>query len=362
MQTKVLVIGGGPAGATSARLLAENNIDTILIDKDLTFQKPCGGAVPSSLFEELNIPKAVIKKEVNSIRLISPKGKEAMVLIRNGFIGIVKRGIFDSVLRALAEKAGAKVIEGRFERFISTGSSIVSEVSVDGVCKEIISDYIIAADGINSRVSSRLDIHPPKSVFTVSETLDARQTESCEFWFGSSPNLYSWVFPEEGGIKVGTGALRSVELKSEHEAFLKKRGLSSEGSRRGYRVPLWNEEDRFTALNERVLFVGDSGAQVMPFTFEGIYYSMKSAELLAVALVEGNPSDYKRLWRKRFLSRYRFMKRLWSLFGRNKELVEKFVSLHQIPSVQESALRLWLDKGSGRIALFSYIKALRMLL
>jgi len=38
--TNVLVIGGGPAGSIAARFLAAHNIDTILIERDLSYIKP----------------------------------------------------------------------------------------------------------------------------------------------------------------------------------------------------------------------------------------------------------------------------------------------------------------------------------
>jgi len=43
MSTKVLVVGGGPAGAVAARSLAEWGEEVILIERNPSFKKPCGG-------------------------------------------------------------------------------------------------------------------------------------------------------------------------------------------------------------------------------------------------------------------------------------------------------------------------------
>jgi len=69
LSAKVLVVGGGPAGATAARFLANNGVDVILLERNLSFVKPCGGGVSISALYELGIPKTMIKKEVKSIRL-----------------------------------------------------------------------------------------------------------------------------------------------------------------------------------------------------------------------------------------------------------------------------------------------------
>jgi flavin-dependent dehydrogenase len=56
----VIVIGAGPAGATAAALLADHDIDTLLLEKEkLPRPKICGGAVSKralSLLETANIP------------------------------------------------------------------------------------------------------------------------------------------------------------------------------------------------------------------------------------------------------------------------------------------------------------------
>ncbi len=52
MKCQVLVVGGGPAGSTAARLLAEKGIETVLIEKNLSFNKPCGGGIPSAGLKE----------------------------------------------------------------------------------------------------------------------------------------------------------------------------------------------------------------------------------------------------------------------------------------------------------------------
>ncbi|PIX87991.1 MAG: hypothetical protein COZ31_07570, partial [Nitrospirae bacterium CG_4_10_14_3_um_filter_44_29] len=37
LRTKVLVVGGGPAGSTAARFLAKEGIDAILLERNFSF-------------------------------------------------------------------------------------------------------------------------------------------------------------------------------------------------------------------------------------------------------------------------------------------------------------------------------------
>ena len=60
----VVVVGGGPAGSTAARELANFGFSVVLLQKDLSFQKPCGGGVVLSAFDEFDLPKSLITKTI----------------------------------------------------------------------------------------------------------------------------------------------------------------------------------------------------------------------------------------------------------------------------------------------------------
>ena len=72
----IVVVGGGPAGATAATELARDGLSVMLLDKDGRI-KPCGGAVPPRLIRDFEIPDSQIVARINSARIISPSGRRS---------------------------------------------------------------------------------------------------------------------------------------------------------------------------------------------------------------------------------------------------------------------------------------------
>lgn len=358
MRARVLVIGGGPAGSTAARVLSERGVETVLVERDFSFAKPCGGGIPSGAFGELGIPEGVIKRKIRQVKLVSPSEKAAEMDLGDGFIGIVDRGQFDSSMREMARASGALLLEGSFRRFLEVGKAITSEITRDGKAVSIRSDYVIAADGINSRALASLGIRPPKALYTLTTKVDAAAVDCCEFWLGFShaPWFYSWVFPRQKGITAGTGGFEARKARGWLKGFLRKRRLPSNGAVRGYRIPVWGEP---LFSKGRILFAGDAAGQVMPMTFEGIYYGMSSALYAAEAVIREAPAQYERLWRKKFFKKYFLMKKLWDYFFRDDASMEELVSLCRRPVVQEGFIRLLMDKKVGRGGMLSLFNIFR---
>ena len=360
LSAKVLVIGGGPAGATAAKFLAEQGIDVILIERNLSFVKPCGGGLSIGAFDELGISKAVIKKEVKKIRIVSPLGERLDIALKDSSLAIIERGEFDRTLRSVAESKGVKIIEGEFAGILCDKYPKV-QVNKGEDKYEIVSEYVIAADGVNSRVRTALGIKPSRSFFTASEHIKGIDTECCEFWFGLSHATYSysWVFPASEGVSIGTGCFETGKINALFERFGKRTGIVSEGKKRIYRVPVW-KGDLYN--RGKILFAGDSAGQVLPLTYEGIYYAMRAGELAALAITEEKVNNYKKMWKDRFQKRFMLMDRLRNYFLKDDASAEKLVAYLKRPEIQEASLRLWLRKDGSRDSFMNYLRLFRKFL
>ncbi|MBE7218369.1 MAG: FAD-dependent oxidoreductase, partial [Caulobacteraceae bacterium] len=83
----VVVVGGGPAGATAATDLAEDGRSVALLDQAGRI-KPCGGAAPPHLLEEFNIPDHLIVARIAAARVVAPSERKVRMPIDGGFVAM----------------------------------------------------------------------------------------------------------------------------------------------------------------------------------------------------------------------------------------------------------------------------------
>ena len=102
----VVVIGGGPAGATAANDLAAQGHSVLLLDRAGRI-KPCGGAIPPRAIMDFQIPDHLLVAKARSARMISPADRKVDIPIENGYVGMVDRDVFDEWLRERAATSGA---------------------------------------------------------------------------------------------------------------------------------------------------------------------------------------------------------------------------------------------------------------
>ena len=81
----VIVVGGGPAGATAANDLARAGRKVLLLDKGGRI-KPCGGAVPPKLLREFDVPESLLVARARSARIVAPANISAARLAVTGAV------------------------------------------------------------------------------------------------------------------------------------------------------------------------------------------------------------------------------------------------------------------------------------
>ncbi len=360
----VIVIGGGPSGANATRALALDGVDVVLIEKDFSFDKPCGGGLFLRAFDEFELPKSLIKKRVDTIEIVSPDLEKVSVNISEFPLGVVHRQEFDHTLRTLAEEAGANVIEAKMDA-ITTDADSVTVVArrPDGSPIRIEAKYAIVADGVNSPSRRRLLGEVPSRVLTYYADLHNQESESCQFWFGDdiSPGYYAWIFPHHEGVNVGLVADNKRRMRQFYNRFFEKAGIEEAPPKpKGYFIPHWKP---MTLYRDRVFYVGDSASLVLPFTYEGIYYALKSGKLAAEAIIRNDPYSYEKSWNDLYLKKFRFLRLLQSIFLKNDWWTARMVRLYHHPNFQRAVIEYWSGtrKPSGIFStIFKVIKGITL--
>ena len=115
----------------------------------------------------------------------------------------------------------------------------------------------------------------------------------------------------------------STELKSHLHTFVEKQKIPTEGAR-FYSHVLPSPRERTFAerhvLGKNWAMVGDAAAWVDPLTGEGLFYAMRSGELLGRSLAEGCPEKYPARVRAAFSAELEFAARIVRRFYRGSFL------------------------------------------
>ncbi len=300
----VVVVGGGPSGATAATDLARAGRSVLLLDRDGRI-KPCGGAIPPVLIEEFEIPDSLLCARVTSARMISPSGRKVDMPIEGGFVGMVDRDKFDEWLRRRAQSAGADRRTGTYDTTSrdADGTLVVHfhgrTEDGESVSQQVRTRLLIGADGANSSVARQHVPGADKVPFVyayheiVESPKDAKAADfdpaRCDVYYQGllSPDFYGWVFPHGGTTSVGTGtAHRGFSIRNATSKLRECAGLSGSDTVRREGAPIPLRPMKRWDNGRDVVLAGDAAGVVAPASGEGIYYAMTGGRLAAQAAEE----------------------------------------------------------------------------
>ena len=326
----VIVVGGGPAGSSAARMAAKYGCTVALIEKERSIAETVrtSGVTWISDIEKFGIPKECYNP-IKKFSFCSPKNS---VTISDN---IAKAAVLDvrKTYRFLAERAkvaGTKI-------FVCTNVSDVLKNS-SGRCVGVIAKsqdkhiqfngkVIIDASGFASVVAKELGHVKQWKKFGVGAEFEVK-TEKLEYdnWWlmvgqEYSPAGYAWIFPtsrDTARIGVGIGkpdsdvdpTVRLNELIDKKMGPINDLGKVEKIEFHYGLIP--NEGLSRKTVYDNLILVGDSAGQANPLVLEGIRYAIKFGEVAgkvaAIAIKNGDTSEtmlmpYEREWKKAIQSK-----------------------------------------------------------
>ena len=325
----VIIVGGGPAGATLARLL-DSRIRIALID-GMTDGKPCGGllapdAQKSLAKFDLTLPKEIlVDPQIFSVRTIDLKTKQQRWYQR--MYMNVDRYRFDQWLLSLAKK-NSTVMKGK----VLGITCVKQEYQIRLKEKTIVAPIIIGADGAGSFVRRSLGkpLNSRKYV-AIQQWFDGKENKiqpfySCIFDSETS-DCCSWMIGKDGKILFG-GAFGKKDCRENFEKQkekLKEWGfyLEKPFKTEACQVLRPKNTKSFDMGSEGVFYIGEAAGFISPSSLEGISSAMNSAMMLADCINEScKDQKINEENRNQIFKKIRKKYRRKSAFMRNKLLLK----------------------------------------
>jgi digeranylgeranylglycerophospholipid reductase len=290
-----IVVGAGLAGPMAAKVMAENGIRVLLLEKDPVIGFPLSCAEGISVWGMHQFfqpdPRWICVK-INKLLLVSPSGHKLLIDHPDAAY-VLDRKLFDSELAIQAGSAGAEIKVNSCVIDLIKNKGKISGVKVkeNGGEKEYYAKVIVGADGIESQVGRRagisaaLKLDQVESTFQYLVVSDEIDPERMEFYVGQrlAPGGYAWIFPKgkncaNVGVGITPGLAPELKPKDLLDEFIEKRfeNYSVTEIMMGG-IPTFSRKN--VLVRNNLLLVGDAGGIVDSLSGGGIFNALLSGKI-----------------------------------------------------------------------------------
>lgn len=299
-----VVVGAGPAGATTARKLAQEGQAVLLMDQaNFPRDKHCGGLISIKALEALDheIPTKIICNSIYQITLYSHKMKSS-VYDKGNVLGVtVDRKEFDQYLLTKAIGQGVNFYKESKFLYLEKEKEGIKVFTSQGVFK---CKTLVGCDGIHSKIKKYVNkdsfLNDYAKGFAVSQLIGTNGNIPKDFKLFSLPIPFSmgWAIPKGNEVNVGLGGPAFYNKK-----IIKYMSKYVEDIKKIYPGSYHRNEVRASFLpaggfvrkiqRDNILLAGDAAGFVDPLTGEGVYYAIITGKLAAEKIISNRLTDYE---------------------------------------------------------------------
>lgn len=368
----VVIIGAGLAGLQCARLLSQDGVKVLLVDRkhDLAKGIHTTGIFVRKTFEDFKFPIGTLGKPVRDVTLYSPRLRAFDLASEKDEFRVGKMG-------ALYEALQREAIDGGAE--FSSGTRYISALRVDsdygpretvvhleraGVPFKVKTKVLVGADGADSRVAKDLGLDQNDEIIVGYEEvyrgvpLDGEARLHCFLDAKLAPGYLAWVTNDGDEVHIGVGgypgrfdpraALREFKQKIDGKIIELRDQQPSET--RGGKIPVGGVLRNIA--NEYGLLIGDASGAVSPLTAGGLDPCLRLSKIAAEIITERIKTDDPQiltsysgdLFRARFVSRI-WMRRLLAALN-HQFLIEAGFAFLRLPVMRSFAAHVFFGRGS----------------
>lgn len=276
----VIIVGGGPAGATLGFLLQKAGISNCIIDKQVfPREKLCGGLLTEKtlsllreIYGQIQFPYERITSSVN---LFIGSHKLSSVITDSTFC-LINRIDFDNYLLEQYKTSGGLTYEGTcIQKFNLQEKTIILDNNT-----KLAYQILVGADGANSQVRRLINpVYRPDAICIESNYVSENITNDIDVFFATIRDGYGWCFPKSNYYTVGIGGSvkQNKNIREAFISFSKDICKPIENDKlKGAMVPFGKYVKKPCSNN--IILIGDAAGLVDPITGEGIYFALKSSK------------------------------------------------------------------------------------
>jgi geranylgeranyl reductase family protein len=306
----VLVVGAGPTGSNSARLLAQAGWKVLLVEEHPEVGQPvqCAGLVTPRTFDHTPFPIGDLHQ--NDLRgglIVSPDGTAVEFVAKTVQAQAMDRARFDVRCAEFAVKAGVELrVATKAVAAVRDPGGVTVTLQTLGLRSPVRVRLLVGADGIRGAVARWFGFPPVDEIVSAYEAelagchIPAGREHVIPMFSGASqaPGFFSWIIPVGGG-RTRTGLAVAPGMNEQSARAYYERMFTDPqsapylaGAKPTYLIiggiPLGL---RSRLVDDRVMLVGDAAGMAKPTSGGGIYMGLVGSEFLAAVADKGLRGD-----------------------------------------------------------------------